>query len=142
MQSHAMFSYVMLYYAMFLYVTFNITLSNIYPTQGIFKAGFTTAQNIAIGQMAMQRLRIYTAHFDFTTAKIVINCTLRYALTPHNSIQGMPCRAKYDQLRSNNWSAEHSQKIRKNIIVNIKKYMFKCFKNGLFINLYLLLIKG
>ena len=40
---------------------------------------YTTAQNIAIGQLAMQQLHIYTAHFDFTTAQIVINCTLKYA---------------------------------------------------------------
>ena len=28
----------------------------------------------------MQQLHIYIAHFDFTTAHIVINCTLKYAL--------------------------------------------------------------
>jgi len=28
----------------------------------------------------MQQLHINTAHFDFTTAQIVINCTLKYAL--------------------------------------------------------------
>jgi len=28
----------------------------------------------------MQQLHIYTAYFDFTTAQIVINCTLKYAL--------------------------------------------------------------
>jgi len=26
------------------------------------------------------KLHIYTAHFDFSTAQIVINCTLKYAL--------------------------------------------------------------
>jgi len=31
-----------------------------------------------IGQMTMKQLHIYTAHFDFTTAEIVINCKLKY----------------------------------------------------------------
>jgi len=35
---------------------------------------------MAIGQLTMQNLHFYTAHFDFTTAQIVINCTLKYAL--------------------------------------------------------------
>ena len=35
---------------------------------------------MAIGQLTMQKLHFYTAHFDCTTAQIVINCTLKYAL--------------------------------------------------------------
>jgi len=35
---------------------------------------------MAIGQLAMQQLLIYTAHFDFTTAEIMINCTFKHAL--------------------------------------------------------------
>jgi len=32
---------------------------------------------MAIGQLTMQQLHIYTAHFDVTSAQIVINCTLK-----------------------------------------------------------------
>jgi len=35
---------------------------------------------MAIGQLTMQQLHNYTAQFDFTTAHIVINCMLKYAL--------------------------------------------------------------
>jgi len=35
---------------------------------------------MAIGQLTIQQLHIYTAHFDFTTAQIAISCTLKYAL--------------------------------------------------------------
>ena len=44
------------------------------------KAGFTTAQNLAIGQLTLQQLHILHYTFRFTTAQIVINCTLKYAL--------------------------------------------------------------
>src|SRR6218665_426301 len=45
----------------------------------------------------MQQLRVYTAHFDLTTAQIVINCTLKYALpqppglTPLNNVANTSC---------------------------------------------------
>ena len=43
---------------------------------------------MAIGQLTIQKLHFYTAHFDFTTAQIVINCTLKYALLwPINPVQ-------------------------------------------------------
>jgi len=35
---------------------------------------------MAVGQLTMQKLHSCTAQFDFTTAHIVINCTLKYAL--------------------------------------------------------------
>src|SRR6218665_2883232 len=35
---------------------------------------------MAIGQLTMQQLHICTAYFDFTTAQIEINRTLKYAL--------------------------------------------------------------
>ena len=35
---------------------------------------------MAIGQLTIQKLHFYTAHFDFTTAQILINCTLKYVL--------------------------------------------------------------
>src|SRR6218665_4027596 len=37
-------------------------------------------QNMEIGQSTIQQLHIYTGHFRFATAQIVINCTLKYAL--------------------------------------------------------------
>src|SRR6218665_1609411 len=48
----------------------------------LYKAGFTTAQNLAIGELTMQQLHMlhYTFLHVFTTAQIVINCTLKYAL--------------------------------------------------------------
>jgi len=48
-------------------------------TQGTFSAGFTTAQNLAIGQLTLQQLHIlHTEHFYFTNVENVINCTLKY----------------------------------------------------------------
>jgi len=44
---------------------------------------------MAIGQLTMQKLNFYTTHFDFTTAQIVINCTLKCAL-----LQGIDCNIK------------------------------------------------
>jgi len=35
----------------------------------------------------MQKLHFYTAHFDFTTAEIVINCTLKYALAVERHVK-------------------------------------------------------
>jgi len=35
---------------------------------------------MAIGQLTMQQLQIIHCAFDFTTAQIVINCMLKYAL--------------------------------------------------------------
>src|SRR6218665_1943436 len=35
---------------------------------------------MVIGQMTLQKLQILHYNFDFTTAQIVINCTLKYAL--------------------------------------------------------------
>jgi len=35
---------------------------------------------MAIGQLTMQQLHSLHCTFDFTTAQIVINCTLKYAL--------------------------------------------------------------
>src|SRR6218665_3144793 len=43
---------------------------------------------MAISQLTMQQLHIYTAHSDFTTAQIVINCMLKYALTGTLQTQG------------------------------------------------------
>src|SRR6218665_3397389 len=44
------------------------------------RAGLTAAQNLAIGQLTMQQLQILQYTFRFTTAQIVINGTLKYAL--------------------------------------------------------------
>src|SRR6218665_2565892 len=46
----------------------------------IINAGFTIAQKLAFGQLTMQQLHILHYTFRFTTAHIVINCTLKYAL--------------------------------------------------------------
>ena len=46
----------------------------------IINAGFTTAQKLAFGQLTMQQLHILHYTFRFTTAHIVINCALKYAL--------------------------------------------------------------
>jgi len=38
-----------------------------------------------IYQLTMQKCTVYTAYFDFTTAQIVINCIVKYALR-YNSL--------------------------------------------------------
>ena len=51
---------------------------------------------MAIGQLTMQNLHFYTAHFDFTTAQIVINCTLKYALAFQIQSLYLLCDIEYD----------------------------------------------
>src|SRR6218665_2008176 len=45
---------------------------------------------MTIGQLTIHNCTFYTAHFDFTTARIVINCTLKYALYSATRITSAP----------------------------------------------------
>ena len=63
------------------YIKFqNNFTNNTTPFMAYFKQDLQLQKDIAIGQLTMEQLN--TAHFDFTTAQIVINCTLKYALPP------------------------------------------------------------
>jgi len=41
---------------------------------------------MATGQLTMEQLHILHCTFEFTTAQIVINCTLKYALVLKRSL--------------------------------------------------------